>query len=171
VLHTSLRGLAAVWITPLLLVALGAGSLLRVGWHPVPFVLLALGLAMLALALLDFPSRVELDGAGIRRVCLGRTPFVPWERVGTIERSRPSSTAILGNLRSDRREERTVSGGLMARGRARRRWLLTDSVESQEEYDELRELLASLSAPVALRAARPHRGAPPTDVYRRRGRR
>jgi hypothetical protein len=52
-----------------------------------------------------------------------------------------------------------VSGGLFARGHGRR-WLLTDQVESQEEYDRVRDLLRSLPSPVALRATRPTAGPP-----------
>jgi hypothetical protein len=166
-LHASLRGLAAVWATPVLLVALGGASWWQVGPHPIPQGMVVVGVAMLGFVLLAYPTRVELDREGVHRVCLLRTGFVPWTSVGAIERGRPSSASVIGNLRAAA-DERTVSGGLFARGRDRRRWLLTDQVESQEEYDRLRDLLRSLTSPVALRATRPHRGAPPTDVYRRR---
>jgi hypothetical protein len=166
-LHASLRGLAAVWSAPVLLIGVGAASWWQVGPHPIPQGLVVVGGAMLAFALLLYPTRVEFDRTGVHRVCPLRTASVPWSAVDAIERGRPSSAAVIGNLRSAA-GERTVSGGLFARGHGRRRWLLTDQVESQEEYDRVRDLLRSLPTPLALRATRPHRGAPPTDVYRRR---
>jgi hypothetical protein len=66
-------------------------------------------------------------------------------------------------------EERPVSGGLVAHGRTRRRrWLLTDQVESRQQFDDLVAILATLPTDVAVHAARPHAAAPPTYLYRRR---
>jgi hypothetical protein len=170
-LHASLRGLAVVFLSPLLLIVIGTASVVSVGQHPVPLVLAGLGVVLLLVAAVDVPHRVEFSPRGIRRVCLLRTASVPWEDVVAIQRGRPTAATTLRNLRPEPNEEARVSGGLLARGRGRRRWLLTDSVESQDEYDRLRELLATLSTPVAMRAPRPHRDAPPTDVYRPKRRR
>jgi hypothetical protein len=167
-LHASLRGLTVVFLSPLLLITIGIASLVRVGQHPVPLVLAGLGVVLLLVAALDVPHRVDFSRRGIRRVCLLRTAAVAWEDVVAIQRGRPTAASTLRNLRPDPNEEGQVSGGLLARGRGRRRWLLTDSVESQDEHDRLRELLATLPTPVAMRAPRPHRQAPPTDMYRRK---
>jgi hypothetical protein len=170
-LHASLRGLAVVFLSPLLLIVIGAASVVSVGQHPVPLVLIGLGVVLLLVAALDVPHRVDFGTRGIRRRCLLRTAEVAWDDVVAIQRGRPTAASTLRNLRPDPNEEARVSGGLLARGRGRRRWLLTDSVESQDEHDRLRELLATLPTPVSMRALRPHREAPPTDVYRPKRRR
>lgn len=168
--HTSLRGLLAATVTPVVLIALGAAALAGGGARVVPTLLLAGGLALAAVVLADFPRRAEFDRDGITRVCWLRRHHVPWERVVAIERSRPSTTSHARNV-ADRRSspgERIVSGGLVARGAKRRRWLLTDRVESRQEHEQLAALLARLAHPVAMRAPTPHAGAPPSDLYRRR---
>lgn len=171
--HTSVRGLLAAAVTPLVLVALGAAALLD-GRGPaiVPLVLVLVGLAAGLVAVGDMPRRVEFDRTGLTRVCLLRRQRVPWERIVAIERSRPSSTTVARNLAERRgsRGDPRVSGGLIARGRPRGRWLLTDRVESREEHEELRRLLDHAERPVAMRAPPPHDGVPPTDLYRRRQR-
>jgi hypothetical protein len=165
-LHASLRGLAVVFLSPVLLIVIGTASVVTVGRHPVPLVLVGLGVVLLLVAAIDVPYRVDFSPRGIRRVCLLRTASIAWEDVVAIQRGRPTAASTLRNLRPEPNEEARVSGGLLARGRGRRRWLLTDVVESQDEHDRLRELLATVTTPVAMRAPRPHREAPPTDVYR-----
>lgn len=167
--HTSLRGLLAAAVTPVALIALGAAALASSGFRAFPGLLLAGGLVLAAVVLADFPRRSEFDLTGITRVCWLRRQHIPWDRVVAIERSRPSTTSHARNL-ADRRSasERVVSGGLVARGAKRRRWLLTDRVESREEHRQLAALLERIARPVAMRAPAPHGGAPPTDLYRRR---
>jgi hypothetical protein len=166
-LHASLRGSVAVVVGPLLLVGLGVASLVVVGPHPIPAGLAVLGVLLLVGAAWDVPRRTEFRPDGIRRVCWLRTATVPWEDVVAIQRARPSTAATLRNLRPAPNEQPRVSGGLLARGAGRRRWLLTDQVESQDEHDRLRALLERLPTVVAMRATRPHREASPTDLYRR----
>jgi hypothetical protein len=170
--HSSLRGLTAGIVTPLLLVALGGAALVDGGlrWFPVTLVVAGVLLAVVAIG--DLPRRSIFDGDGITRVCWLRRQHVPWQRVVAVERTSPGTGARTRNL-LDRREGRepVVSGGLVARGRGKRRWLLTDRVESRAEHQRLVALLGSLDAPVVMRAPRPHAAAPPTDLYRRRRRR
>jgi hypothetical protein len=170
--HSSLRGLAAAVLTPIALIALGAAALASGGSRTFPTLLLAGGLVLAAVVLADFPRRSEFDLRGITRVCWLRRQHIPWDRVVAIERSRPSTASHARNL-ADRRSssERVVSGGLVARGAKRRRWLLTDRVESREEHRQLTALLERVERPVTMRAPTPHEGAPPTDLYRRRQRR
>lgn len=170
--HSSLRGLSAAVVTPIALIALGAAALASGGPRAIPTLLLASGLVLAAVVLADFPRRSEFDLTGITRVCWLRRQHIAWDRVVAIERSRPSTSSHARNL-TDRRSssERVVSGGLVARGSKRRRWLLTDRVESREEHRQLTALLERVARPVAMRAPTPHEGAPPTDLYRRhRGR-
>jgi hypothetical protein len=165
VIHTSVRGLLAAGLTPLLLVGLGVLGWAGIGVRPVPMTFLLVGAALGVVALVDYPSRVEFDRAGVHRVCALRRHSLPWERVAALERPRPSSVATLRNLR-EQPDLPVVSGGLLARSTGRRRWLLTDQLESRDEYDRLRELVTDVASPVRMRAARPHEGVPPTDLYR-----
>jgi hypothetical protein len=165
VIHTSVRGLVAAFTTPTLLVGLGWLGINGIGARPVPLAFVAMGLVLGAVVLYDHPSRVQFDRAGVHRVCPLRRHTLPWDQLHAIERPRPTSIATLRNLR-ERPDEPIVSGGLLARGRGRRRWLLSDRLESRDEYDRLRELLLALPTTVRLRAPRPHDGVPPTDLYR-----
>lgn len=169
VVRSSLRGLAAGAATPLLLLSIGGAALADGGLQPFPALLVVLGLGIGIVVLGDLPRRVEIDAVGLTRVCPLRRHRLPWDRLVAIERGPASSSARARNVVA-RREGRTptVSGGLVARGRRKRRWLLTDHVESRAEYDALAALLADLAVPVHLRAPRPHDTAPPSDLYRRR---
>jgi hypothetical protein len=165
VIHTSVRGLLAAFVTPLILVTLGLMGVASIGARPVPVTFLVVGLLLGAAVLADYPSRVEFDRAGVHRICPLRRHSLPWERIAAFERPRPTSIATMRNMR-ERPDEPLVSGGLIARSRGRRRWLLTDRVESREEYDRLRQLMDTVGARVRLRAPRPHAGVPPTGLYR-----
>jgi hypothetical protein len=165
VIHTSVRGLLAAFTTPILLIGLGWLGVSGIGTRPVPLAFLGTGLALGLVVLYDHPSRVQFDRDGVHRICPLRRQRLAWDRVSAIERPRPSSLSALRNLR-ERPDEPIVSGGLLARGHGRRRWLLSDRIESRDEYDRLRELVLSLPTTVRLRAARPHDGIPPTDLYR-----
>jgi hypothetical protein len=170
VVHTSIRGLLAAFATPVLLVALGLLGWSGIGARPVPLTFLLVGAALGAVVLFDYPSRVEFDRNGVHRVCPLRRQSLPWERVRSIERPRPSSIATLRNLR-ERPDEPLVSGGLIARSQGRRRWLLTDRVESREEYDRLRDLLIRLGSPAGCVLRAPTTGSRPPSLYRHPGRR
>lgn len=165
VVHTSLRGVAGAVVTPLALLALGIGSTVAVGAAPVPIGLVVLGAGLATVTLLDYPRRAVFGPEGITRVCVARRHHLPWGRLVAIERTRPTTAASVRNL-VDREGPAQVSGGLVARGPGRRRWLLTDRIESNLEYDRLEALLASLDVATNLRAARPHDGITPTDLYR-----
>jgi hypothetical protein len=170
VVHTSVRGLLAGAISPAALLLLGGVATLDGGPRPLPLLFLVGGLALGVVVAFDLPTRVEFDREGLTRVCPLRRQRVPWSRVVAIERTRPGSATVARNL-VDRRSARagpTVSGGLVARGSGRRRWLLTDRVESRDEHATLGALLERVPEPVALRAPAPHEGAPPSDLYRRR---
>lgn len=173
VVHASLRGLLTAALTPVALAALGTAAIVDGGPRLLPVLLVLGGVLLAGVVLGDVPRRAEFDRRGLTRVCWLRRQHVPWDRVVAIERTRPSSGTVARNLvgagRGSSRQAR-VSGGLVARGRGRRRWLLTDRVESRDEHDQLRRLLAAVDTPVVLRAATPHEGVPPTHLYRRRGR-
>jgi hypothetical protein len=169
VVHSTLRGLAAGVLAPTSLLIIGGFALARGGFRVRPTLLVGGGLVLTAIVLFDLPRRAELDDTGVTRVCLLRRHRLPWSQVVAIERSRPTTLSV-ARTALDRRDGVgvRVSGGLVARGHGRRRWLLSDAVESRNEHDRIRGLLARLPTPVMLRAPTPHASAPPTDLYRRR---
>lgn len=166
--HSSVRGTVLAFLASAALLALGVAAIVSGGPHIVPVLLVVAGVGAAAVALLDLPRRAEFDREGITRVCWLRRQHLPWHRLVAIERTRPTTASVVANS-LDRRDgvPMRVSGGLVARGAKRRRWLLTDQVESQAEHDRIVRLLQSVASPVAMRAARPHPGAVPTDLYRR----
>lgn len=166
-LHTSWRGILGAAISPFALLVLGGLALLDGGFRTFPALVFLGGIALLLGVMLDYPYAVSLRATGIIRHTALRSQTLPWEDVVALERTRPATTTVIRNL-TDRRAEPQVSGGLVARGRGRRRWLLTDRVESRTEHDRVRALLADLDEPVHLRATRPHAEAAPTYLYRRR---
>jgi hypothetical protein len=170
VLHSSWTGLAAAVVTPSLLLAFAWVMLAARGPRPLPLVLLAVALVSAVTALASFPRHSRLDADGITLTRLGRRRQLPWSEVRAISRGPGTQAARTRALRDATVEELPVSGGLVAVGAGRRRWLLTDQVESQAQFDTLTDLARQLDPPVPVRAERPHAGAPPTDPYRRRGR-
>jgi len=170
VIHSSLRGWLAAVFSPTVLLLLGAVGVQGVGARPVPTVVLLLGAGLGLVVLLDLPRHSVFEDRGITRVCLLRRHFLPWDEVVAVERSRPHTGTILRNLADRGLGEAQVSGGLTARGRGRRKWLLADNLESREEHRSLRAILDRLETPVMMRAPAPHADAPPTYLYRRRAR-
>lgn len=166
-LYTSWRGLLGAWFTPIVLLGLGGAALWEGGWRGFPALLLVMGAALSAVALLDYPYRVTVSATGIARHTVLRDQVLRWDGLVALERTRPATTTVMRNM-TERGSDLQVSGGLVARGPGRRRWLLTDRVESRLEYDRLDALLRDLGAPVELGAARPHAEATPTFLYRRR---
>jgi len=167
VVHTSLWGLVGAAVSPAALLALGSVAAAASGPAPVPLLIVTLGVGLAVVTLVDMPRHTVFDDDGVTRVCWLRRHHLPWSRLVAIERTRPSTAATVRNL-ADRGEERRISGGLVARGPGRRRWLLTDRVESNLEYDRLDALMRSLPVAAGLRAERPHDGVCPTFLYRPR---
>lgn len=168
IIHSSLRGWVAATTSPALVLALGGAAVVTTGTGPVPTVLLLLGVVLSGVVVLDLPRHTRFTPASVTRVCLLRRHELPWAELVAIERTRPSTLIAARNLTESDRNARRVSGGLIARGAGRRRWLLTDNLEGRAEHDALASLLERHEIPVPLRAPRPHAEAPPTDLYRRR---
>lgn len=170
-LYSSLRGLAASLVSPVILLVLGGYGLAEIGLRPVPAVLGAGGLALAGVALLDYPRHARFLPGGVERVCLLRRQLMPWERIDALERARSSLT---GALRVRNRRDQTGPssvgarrGGLVARCGGRR-YLLVDQSESRTEFERLRALVAAWAPDTVLRASEPVEDVPPSDLYRRR---
>ncbi|MFA9428817.1 hypothetical protein [Egicoccus sp. AB-alg2] len=167
-LYTSLRGLVAVLGTPPLLVLLGLWGLTGTGGGAVALTFLAVGVLSGLAVLLGYPRHVVVSRDGIRLVSFLRQRRLSWDVVRGIERTRPTAASILRGGRPTPGEPTRVSGGLLARGRGRRQWMLTDQVESAAEYDHLCAIVALAPGDARVQAVRPHDEAPPTFLYRRR---
>jgi hypothetical protein len=169
-LYTSLRGLAGAVVTPAGLVLVGVLGSARFGVNLVTFVLTIAGLAVAVTLLFDFPHRTTFDRSGFVRRCALRRQRVTWDEVASLDRTPPKAASVLRNLGARSRDdaEPEVSGALVARGSGRRRWLLTDRVESREEHDGLVDLIATSDADVEVYAERPHERAVSPSRYRRR---
>jgi hypothetical protein len=176
IIYSSWRGILSAAGSPLLLVLLGGGALWSVGEVRVlPLLLTLLGLALGLVAAIDFPRRSHFHRRGVTRVCLLRAQLLPWERIVAIERTAPSAAGRLRALRAGRagggalpRPSPAASGGLVARGNGRTRWLLTDRVEGALEHDRLRRLVKAVALETPIRAQRPPDDAAPSDLYRNR---
>jgi hypothetical protein len=168
VIHSSLRGWISAAISPTALLLLGGAAASGAGFRPVPVALLLGGAVLAIVVAADLPRHTRFTEDGVVRVCLLRMHRLAWTQLVAIERTRPNTMNLVRNLAEQDRDQRQVSGGLIARGTGRRRWLLTDNLESRSEHDELARLLERHDIPVPLRAPRPHADAPPTDLYRRR---
>ena len=165
-MYSSLRGLGSAVFSPVVLVGLG-GAGVQGGWRWFPGLLLIVGLVLAAGLLIDFPRHTRFGSEGIVRVCALRRQHIPWSDTVAIERAPASTTDRVRSLRENKQRP-IPSGGLVATGTGRRRWLLTDRAESTTEYDALSALLAEQQAVTVLRAGRPRDENPPTTLYRRR---
>ncbi|MBS3940010.1 MAG: PH domain-containing protein [Actinobacteria bacterium] len=167
-LYPSLRGLLAVLLTPHLLILLGAWGLAN-GVNLVALAMVIGGVATAAVGLYSYPRHVVLSPAGIELVSVLRRRLLPWEQVRAIERTRPGGARRLQARRDAAGDtDSGPSSGLLARGHGRRHWMLTDHVESADEYDRLCAIAAAAPDGPRVGARRPADDTPPTWLYRRR---
>lgn len=170
-LYPSLRGLLAVLLTPHLLILLGAWGLTG-GANTVAIGMIAFGAVTAGVGLYSYPRHVVLSPDGIEVVSVLRRRRLPWTQVRGIERTRPSAGRRLRGRPADGSEvpggRGGPRGGLLARGPGRRHWMLTDQVESSDEYDRLCAIVAAAPGRPRMAAARPDDAVPPTWLYRRR---
>lgn len=158
VLHSSWRGRLLAALTPALLLSFGAIGALAVGFRVIPVVALVIGFVLLMVVVFDYPLRTVFGPESIDRKCLGRTERLAWSQVGLV--GRPAYSARLGRL------GRTTTGLVAAVGR--RRYLLTDRMESKAEHQALLRLIAAWAEGTPVEASQPPDDWPPTWLYKRR---
>lgn len=158
VLHSSWRGRISAALTPTLLLAFGGIGALGAGLRAIPAVALALGIGLLLVVVFDYPMRTVFGQESIDRKCLGRTERLEWSQVGLV--GRPAYSARLGRL------GRTTTGLVAAVGR--RRYLLTDRMESKAEHQALLRVIAAWAEGTPVEATQPPDDWPPTWLYKRR---
>ncbi len=156
-LHSSWRGIITSFVGSSIVLGLGLLTLAFNGVTAVPVVITALGALFVLGVSLDYPIASTFDAEGVTRRAAVRRHRVEWEDVRQLTRTRPGLSAFRKGI---------VVGGLTAVV-GRRRYLLTDHVESAAEYDHL-EVLLDPHDLLTDRLSRPGEGTPPTWLYRRK---
>ena len=171
-MRTSVRGLVSATLTPVILLGLGLAAIARAdAVRLVPAGLLCLGALLGAIVLMDYPRRTSFDAQGIERVCPLRRERVPWSQVVAIDRAPHGRTQArsraLDRIRRGDAPMPSTRSGLVAQGRGRTRWLLTDRPEATDEHERLRALVQQQAPDVELRAAPPVEHVRPGRGHRR----
>lgn len=130
-IHSSWRGVVWSHVGALSVLLVGVITVSANGTRMVPMLVLAGGVVLTTGALFDYPVAATFDRVGVTRRAPLRRHRIRWERVDQLTRTRP------GIFMSRRK---VVRGGLTA-AVGKRRYLLTDSVESLAEHEALAALL------------------------------
>ena len=155
-LHSSWRGIVGGLFGGGALSGFGLWAVVATRAAPVPVIVLALGVFVLAVMVADFPLSAEIGRDGVTRRTMLRAHHLPWERIRMLSRGRPSVWV------------RSLTPGPLVAVVGRRRYLLVDQVESRAEYDDVVDLLRSIDRRVdADELLPPPEGTTPTWVYRR----
>ena len=141
-----------------LVLAFGLWLLVSQGFSILGVVVLLVGVAALVVLALDMPLATRFDALGLERRALLRQHHIPWDQILRIRRGR---AGVIRNRKQNHR------GGLVA-WVGQRPYVLTDAIESQIEFDQLRshlghELADRLGVGSQLR---PLKERPPTWSYR-----
>ena len=157
-LHSTWTGIVMSYLGAALLVGFAAGLLVVNGPGLFTVVLFAVALALAAVALFDLPFAAEFRDDGVVRRTALRHQFIGWDRVTRLRRLR------VGMLRT-RRDSR--GGGLVAHIN-RRKYVLVDTMESAQEFDDVCRVMGEWAETLGLREdMRPPDGRSPTWLYRR----
>lgn len=158
VLHSSWTGIVMSIGGVVLLAAAAVGVLAGIGVNPWTVGLAVVAALAAAVVALDMPIATEFNANGVTRRALLRREHIGWDRIDRIERLRSGVV---------RTRSEAVSGGLTARV-GRRHYMLTDSIESAVEFDDLRRLLGQRAEVLGLTDnLRPVGDHSPTWYYRR----
>lgn len=156
-IHSSWRGIILSFVGACVVVLVGSFAVAVNGARVVPVAILAFGVVLVVGAAYDYPIASTFDGDRVVRRTMLRAQVLPWDRVMVLTRTRP-------NFVASRRGQ--VSGGLVAVV-GRRRYLLTDHVESLGEHLVLVRLLEDRELGV-YELMRPADDVTPTWLYRRK---
>ena len=150
--------------------ATGAGALavagtygvFAAGFNAITTIVFAAGWISVAVVVLDLPMASTFSSAGVRRRMLLRRQFLAWQSSDSLVRAR---SAVV------RQEAKLSQGGLVLR-RGRRKYLLVDKAESEDEFAAVLDLVNTSGSPGASvdlsSLPAPSSSTPPTWLYRRR---
>ncbi|HEY3484522.1 MAG TPA: hypothetical protein VGK49_04015 [Ilumatobacteraceae bacterium] len=157
-IHSSWRGIILTLVGSLIVLGLGLLGLGAAGEvRVIPVLFLVFGTLFLLVALFDYPVATRFDSEGVHRRSILRLHTIRWDDVRALTRTRPK---LLGSFRG-------LSAGGLAAVVGKRRYLLVDQPESEEEFDTLEEVIGAMGEPVFFDGVvRPGRNAP-TWLYRR----
>ena len=167
-LYSSWRGLAASFISPSILLLVGISSWAVTGTLSIlAIVLISLGTLIVAVSLFDMPRRTVFDATGVHRACLLRRHDLEWTALTALVRA---PGPIVGGVRDEEasRFRRSRGYGGLAAQVGRRRYLLVDQAEAPEEFEAVREIIATHSPATAIRTNATPAGTTPTFTYQRR---
>lgn len=156
-IHSSWRGVLTSFLGAGLLTLVGAIAVSSNGWRLLPAAILVGGMVLLVGAIFDYPIAATFDRCGVTRRSLVRRHRIEWDDVDQLTRTRPGIFTL---------RRKVVQGGLTA-ALGRRRYLLTDAVESLNEHEVLARVLEQHDLEFD-RLLRPPDDVPPTWLYRRR---
>lgn len=160
-------------VAPTILLAL-AGIGFASGGRFVPGAIGFVGLLLALVALFDYPVTVLFGPEGVERRCLLRRVSLSWDEVGAIGRPRKTQDRSLqrlgglaGRVTHGESTLGSPSSGLVAEVN-RRPHLLTDRIESTQEFEALRAGLVVWGSGVAIRASEPAAEIAATFSYKKR---
>lgn len=156
-LHSSWRGLISSVGGAVAVLGLGVLAVARGGWSPVSAVVVIVGLALAAVATLDYPVASTFDADGVTRRMMLRRQRMPWSSIDRLTRTRPGTVQSLRKL---------AHGGLVA-VRGRRRYLLVDQCESLDEFRRVESVAVRDGDGRADVVPHPPDTMPPTWLHRR----
>ncbi len=157
-LHSTWLGVLMSYLGAVLFLLLAGGLLLQGGPGVFTVVLFAIAVVFAAVAAYDLPIAAEFRSDGVIRRTALRHHFLDWDRVTRLHRLR------LGLMKGGQGGR---GGGLVARV-GRRNFVLVDTMESAEEFDELLQVVGERAEVVGLDdVSRPSDERNPTWLYRR----
>lgn len=161
-LHSTWRSLIGGAFTGSSLTVAGLYGVNRAGFHPVPTVILVVGVIVALAMLFDYPIATSFTRDGLTRRMVLRRQHFAWGDIDQLTRTRPTM------MRFDRE---LAHGGLVAKV-GRRRYLLVDQCESADEFDTIIDVVEQDGGPGEGKGVsmlpRPGEKATPTWLYRRR---
>ena len=158
VLHTSWRGRLLAFVAPVVLLAFAGLGYAVGGVRPVPVICSVVGLGLAGIVAFDYPLHAVFGPGGIERRCLLRREQLDWDRVSGVVR--PAYRSALGRWMHP-------STGLVATI-GRRRYLLTDRMESRYEFAALTRGMDRWDRNVRIEATEPPDDTAPTWLHKKR---
>lgn len=169
VLHTSWRGRFTALLAPIVILTWGGYGVSVAGLQWFNAILLAIGVGIAAVVLVDYPLSSKIGPDGVARRCALRTERLSWSEVGAIARpgARQRFMGLGRNDKGGQSKHSSGSAGLVAEV-GRRPYLLVDRIESPVEHEAIENGLKNWAPGLILRAGKPVDGTPPTWLYKRR---
>ncbi len=156
-LHSTWRGIVLSSVGAIAVLAIGIFSVVSGGWGVLSAGVVLIGMALAAVALLDYPIASTFDEHGVTRRMALRRHVITWSSIDQLSRTRPGTVQNLRKL---------AHGGLVA-VRGRRRYLLVDQCESLDEFNAVAAFAVYDGDDLADAVPMPPSAMTPTWIHRR----